>query len=259
MMTPETKISLLHPDWPAPNSVKTAITQREGGFSLDPYYSLNLADHVGDDPKHVQANRALLKQILPNEPIWLKQVHGANVRTPNSLPDEADAVVTNKPNEILAIMTADCLPVLFTNKSGGVVGAAHAGWRGLCRGVLENTVKEMQELSQSDTPADILAWLGPAIGPQAFEVGEDVLDAFHLAGIPFPLESFKPIPNKSGKYLANLYLLARGRLESIGLNQIYGGDYCTVNQSKQFFSYRRDGLTGRFASLIWLSESKMNV
>jgi YfiH family protein len=247
------KIELLHPGWPAPPRVCTAITCREGGFSNAPYDSLNLGDQVGDDPQSVLLNRSLLMEHLPNEPIWLKQVHGVNVRTPNSQLDEADAMVTTNSNEVLAILTADCLPVLFTNQSGSVIGAAHAGWRGLCKGVLENTVKEMQLLSGARAARDILAWLGPAIGPDAFEVGEDVLTAFRDQKIPFPDQSFVAIPNKPGKYLANLYLLARSRLESMGVIHIYGGDYCTVNQAEQFFSYRRDGVTGRFASLIWIS------
>ena len=249
-------LKLLNPEWPAPPQVMTAITTREGGISQRPYQSLNLGDHVGDDPKCVLSNRALLGKFLPNEPIWLKQVHGVKVSTPDARLHEADAVVTNKPNEVLAIMTADCLPVLFTSESGDVIGAAHAGWRGLCNGVLENTVKEMQVLSGASSTKNMLAWLGPAIGPTAFEVGVDVLEAYQDAKVSFPDQSFVAMPNKPGKYLANLYLLARSRLESIGLNQIYGGDYCTVNQAEQFFSYRRDGVTGRFASLIWISQSK---
>ena len=250
------QFKLLNPKWPAPPQVKTAVTTREGGISQGPYQSLNLGDHVGDDPKCVLENRALLGKFLPNEPIWLKQVHGVKVSTPNARLDEADAIVTNKPNEVLAIMTADCLPVLFTFESGDVIGAAHAGWRGLCNGVLENTVKEIQLLSAASSAENILAWLGPAIGPTSFEVGADVLEAYQDAKIRFPEQSFVAIPGKPGKYLANLYLLARSRLESVGLHQIYYGDYCTVNQDEQFFSYRRDGVTGRFASLIWISQSK---
>lgn len=249
-------LKLLNPEWLVPPKVKTLVTTRQGGSSQHPYHSLNLGDHVGDDPKCVLANRALLSHFLPNDPIWLKQVHGVKVSTPDSRLYEADGIVTNKPNEVLAIMTADCLPVLFSSEYGDVIGAAHAGWRGLCNGVLENTVKEMQMLSGASSPKNILVWLGPAIGPMAFEVGTDVLEAFQDAKIPYPEHSFVAIPNKPGKYLANLYLLARSRLESIGLNQIYGGNYCTVNQEEQFFSYRRDGLTGRFASLIWISQSK---
>jgi YfiH family protein len=249
-------LKLLQPDWPVPPQVKAAITTRDGGSSEGLYQSLNLGDHVGDDPKCVLANRALLGKFLPNEPIWLKQVHGVDVSTPNVRLHEADAIVTNKSNEVLAIMTADCLPVLFTSESGDVIGAAHAGWRGLCNGVLENTVKEMQKLSRASSAKNMLAWLGPAIGPTAFEVGSDVLEAYQETKIPFPDQAFVAVPSKPGKYSANLYLLARSRLESVGLHQIYGGDYCTVNQEEQFFSYRRDGVTGRFASLIWISQSK---
>jgi polyphenol oxidase len=249
-------LEFLHPEWPVPPQVKTAVTTREGGISQQPYQSLNLGDHVGDDPKCVLANRALLSKFLPNEPIWLNQVHGVKVSTPDARLQQVDAIVTNKPNEVLAIMTADCLPVLFTSESGDVIGAAHAGWRGLCNGILENTVKEMQLLSGASSAKNMLAWLGPAIGPKAFEVGTDVLEAYQNAKIPFPDQSFVAISNKPGKYLANLYLLARSRLESVGLHQIYGGNYCTVSQAEQFFSYRRDGVTGRFASLIWVSESK---
>ena len=256
MNSPAPALKLLIPEWPAPPQVKTAVTTRNGGCSQGPYQSLNLGDHVGDDPKCVITNRALLGKFLPNEPIWLKQVHGVNVSTPNVQLLEADAIVTNKPNEVLAVMTADCLPVLFTSECGDVIGAAHAGWRGLCNGVLENTVREMQVLSGASSAKNMLAWMGPAIGPTAFEVGSDVLEAYQNVKILFPDQSFIAIPNKPGKYLANLYLLARSRLESIGLNQVYGGDYCTVNQEEQFFSYRRDGVTGRFASLIWISESK---
>ena len=255
MNGPTPEIQFLSPEWPAPSQIKAMITCREGGFSQDPYRSLNLGGHVGDDPKCVLANRELLNQYLPNEPLWLTQVHGTKVSTPSFQLNEADAIVTNQPNEVLAIMTADCLPILFTNDVGNVIGAAHAGWRGLCHGVIENTVKEMQILAGTNSAIDILAWLGPAIGPQAFEVGSDVLDAFQYAGVPFPADSFMKIPNKPGKYLANLYALARSRLKSIGLQRIYGGDYCTANQAEKFFSYRRDGVTGRFASLIWINLS----
>ena len=249
-------LALLQPEWPVPPQLKTAVTTRGGGFSCKPYQSLNLGDHVGDDPKDVFANRACLRKLLPNEPIWLKQVHGVKVSTPDARLYEADAIVTNKPNEVLAILTADCLPVLFASEAGDVIGAAHAGWRGLCNGVLENVVKEMQVLSRTSSANNMLAWLGPAIGPKAFEVGTDVLEAYQDSKVPFPDQSFVAIPNKPGKYLANLYLLARSRLVSMGLHRIYGGDYCTVNQAEQFFSYRRDGVTGRFASLIWISQSK---
>jgi len=242
-------------EWDAPNRVRTLITTRDGGVSLRPYASLNLGAHVGDLPQNVLANRMLLRKHLPSDPIWLKQVHGNQVSTPTTRLSEADAIVSNVSNEVLAIMTADCLPVLFTNRAGTVVGAAHAGWRGLCAGVLENTVKAMRELVTSGDN-DILAWLGPAIGPQVFEVGQDVVQAFENFGTAYPQEAFIPIDHKPGKYLANIYLLARSRLQAAGVDQISGGQYCTVSQSDQFFSYRRDGVTGRFVSLVWIAKGK---
>lgn len=247
--------SFIKPQWPAPSKIKSLVTTRAGGLSAAPYHSLNLGDHVGDDPNVVIANRALLRSCLPAEPHWLKQIHSANVSTPKEPLEEADAIVSNMCDDVLAIMTADCLPVLFTNTAGTVVGAAHAGWRGLCSGVLENTVSKLQNLEANLKPSDILAWLGPAIGPGAFEVGQDVLDAFVQSKVPFANNAFTPIADKPGKYLADIYLLARSRLAAAGISNVYGGDFCTVSQADQFFSYRRDGVTGRFASLIWISES----
>ena len=246
----------LKPEWDAPLSIQTLVTKRTGGVSLAPFDSFNLGDHVGDLPENVLANRVLLRTYLPADPIWLKQIHGVKVSTPNARLLEADAVVTNIPDEVLVIMTADCLPVLFTNQSGTVIGAAHAGWRGLCAGVLENTVTEMIKLIRQDADKNLIAWLGPAIGPQAFEVGQDVLNAFQDFGISYPQSAFSPISEKPGKYLTDIYSLARSRLESVGVDQIFGGQYCTVTQADQFFSYRRDGETGRFASLIWISDAK---
>ena len=252
-------MTLLHgfiqPEWSAPQSVQALVTGRVGGVSSAPYDSLNLGDHVGDAPENVALNRKLLQQILPGEPLWLKQIHSTRVSTPKNRLGEADAIVTATPNEVLAIMTADCLPVLFANQAGTVVGAAHAGWRGLCSGVLENTVAEMTKLSQDSGVEQIIAWMGPAIGPQAFEVGEDVLEAFQDSGFSVPENAFLPITGKTGKYLANIYALACSRLKDVGVQSIGGGQFCTVNQPEQYFSYRRDGITGRFASLIWLSHS----
>lgn len=151
-------------------------------------------------------------------------------------------------------MTADCLPVLFTNSSGTTVGAAHAGWRGLCAGVLENTLSELLKISDHQDPADVIVWLGPAIGPDAFEVGEDVLEAFQESRFPVSLDAFKASPNRHGKFLADIYQIARGRLEACGIKKIAGGQYCTVRDHERFFSYRRDGVTGRFASAVWISK-----
>ena len=249
--------SFIKPNWNAPASIQTLVTTRVGGISGAPYDSLNLGNHVGDLPGNVSKNRELLRSYLPGEPLWLTQVHGTRVSTPSERCSEADAIVSNIPGEVLSIMTADCLPVLFSNQSGTVIGAAHAGWRGLCAGVLENAVKTMRSLSaDEDDASEVVAWLGPAIGPLAFEVGQDVVQAFNESGIPYSEDAFTSIPQKPGKYLANLYSLARSRLQSTGVHQIDGGDFCTVTQANQFFSYRRDGVTGRFASLIWIDPSQ---
>jgi YfiH family protein len=244
---------LMRANWDVPATIQTLVTTRVGGVSPAPYDSLNLGDHVGDLPANVLANRALLKNILPAEPLWLHQIHGVGISTPLNRMNEADAIVSNIPGEVLAIMTADCLPVLFANKAGTIVGAAHAGWRGLCAGVLENAVTAMHGLAANGDAGEILAWLGPAIGPQTFEVGEDVVQAFQSSEIAYSQDAFIPIPQKSEKYLANIYSLARTRLYAIGVHQVEGGQFCTVTQADRFFSYRRDGITGRFASLIWIN------
>jgi len=252
-------MNMIRPTWPAPAPIHALVTTRQGGVSFAPYDSLNLGDHVGDESARVIANRQLLRKYLPAEPIWLKQTHSIQVSTPDSRsqfsskPYEADAAVTNIPEEVLAIMTADCLPVLLSNDDGTVIGAAHAGWRGLCDGVLENTVSEMLKLSNQTSAINFMAWMGPAIGPESFEVGEDVVGRFQESGLHDMQHCFLPIPNKPGKYLADLYQLARDRLKRVGVISISGGDLCTVLDQEQFFSYRRNGVTGRFASLIWIS------
>jgi YfiH family protein len=246
-------MSFIEPDWPAPANVLALNTLRDGGASSEPYTSLNLADHVGDDSAAVVANRATLSQWLPvgTRLQWLEQVHGSLVvraDTARAKP-AADASWSREAGQACVVMTADCLPVLFCSRAGGVVAAAHAGWRGLLAGVLENTVAAM-----GVAPADILAWLGPAIGPAAFEVGPDVRSAFLGAASREQVQatdvSFTPNPEYSGRYLANLYTLARLRLAALESANIFGGDYCTHNDSDRFFSYRRDGQTGRMASVI---------
>ena len=254
-------INLIEPNWVAPQQVRAFCTTRHGGVSKSPFNTLNLGLNAGDDSADVLQNRIIVRSHLPTEPLWLKQIHGATVSTPinrnasSGRPFEADAAVTNIPNEVLAILTADCMPVLFASKSGGVIGAAHAGWRGLSGGVLENTLQEMLAISPGLSPKDIAVWMGPAIGPTAFEVGEDVLQAFAAHGPAILSKAFRPITGSSGKYLADLYLLARDRLRSLGIDQIDGGDFCTFNDFENFFSYRRDKKTGRFASLIWISDA----
>ena len=252
-------MSLINPQWQAPASVKAQVSTRTGGVSRAPFDCLNLGDHVGDQIENVLANRAIFTKTLPNKPLWLKQTHSTVVSTPETRKAtpgdviDADASITNTANEVLVIMTADCLPALFTNSNGTVVGAAHAGWRGLCAGVLENTVAEMLRLSKESSASDLLVWLGPAIGPESFEVGDDVVKAFRDTGLPFSEEAFQPIAGKSGKFLADIYRLASDRLQACGVTSIFGGEYCTVRDGEQFFSYRRDGETGRFASAIWIA------
>ncbi|MBS1157396.1 MAG: hypothetical protein H6R07_3320 [Proteobacteria bacterium] len=243
----KTELELITPDWPAPANVKALSTTRHGGTSTGPYAALNLGSHVGDDPQSVIANRALLGQHLPMEPLWLTQVHGTTVvnaacTCPHA---EADASIARMANRICTIMTADCLPVLFCDTQGTAVGAAHAGWRGLNAGILEATVKAMQT-----PPGEIMAWLGPAIGPDAFEVGSEVRTAF-IAHALAATSAFRPSTH-DGKWLADLYQLARQRLAACGVTQVYGGNRCTFTEEETFFSYRRDSTTGRMASLIWL-------
>jgi hypothetical protein len=253
-------IHRINPAWVVPAQIKAFCTSRAGGVSKPPFDGLNLGLNAGDDPVDVLQNRRLLRSILPADPRWLKQIHGVTVSTPASRnasvngPFEADASVTNSPNEVLAILTADCIPVLFASKNGDVIGAAHAGWRGLSGGVLENTIREMRTLSKGLTPQDITAWMGPAIGPTAFEVGEDVLEAFSSHSQNILSAAFKSIDGSPGKYWANLYLLAQDHLRSFGIEHIYGGEFCTVGDPANFYSYRRDKKTGRFASLIWISD-----
>ena len=238
---------MLVPDWPARAHVKCLMTRREGGVSQAPWTSFNLGDHVGDDPAHVAANRARLRRLLPAQPGWLKQVHSARVvdlHKPGSDP-EADASFTRQTGQICAVLTADCLPVLFCDRAGSVVAAAHAGWRGLADGVLEATVAAMRV-----PPSEVLAWMGAAIGPQAFEVGDEVRQAF-VAQHADASAAFVPQP-LPGKWRADIYQLARIRLKQAGVHAVYGGGHCTFQEAESFFSYRRDGVTGRMASLIWL-------
>jgi polyphenol oxidase len=240
------KSSPIIPEWPAPPTVHALQTTRSGGFSRAPYDSLNLGDHVGDDPVTVQRNRSLLNAWLPSEPVWLEQVHGTQVimaETAGCRPI-ADACVSRRKNSVCVVMTADCLPVLLCDEAGSVVGVAHAGWRGLVSGVIEATVGAMEAPGES-----LMAWLGPAIGPSKFEVGGEVREAF-LRHDPAAAAAFIPTADK---YLADLTLLARLRLGALGIQRIYGGNFCTYTDRERFFSYRRDGKTGRMGSFIWLA------
>lgn len=263
------------PDWPAPSRVRALSTTRHGGVSAGPYGladgsagGLNLGTHVGDHPAAVEANRERLARRLPAMPRWLEQVHGCGVATaddtagntaddtgdavPGNAVPRADASIATTPGHVCAIMTADCLPVLLCDAAGTVVGAAHAGWRGLCDGVIEATLARMAP--HAGPQAQWLAWLGPAIGPTAFEVGAEVREAFlqrartdEQTMVEAAFSAGAP-----GKYWADLYALARVRLARAGCTQVHGGDACTVSDAERFYSYRRDRTTGRMATLVWL-------
>jgi len=241
---------MIIPDWPLPSGVRALITTRQGGVSRGAYASLNLGSHVGDDAEAVSENRRRVAALLPAEPVWLNQLHGTRVFTIGQdanepMPPAADAATTRLIARPCAVLVADCLPILFCDEDGSCVAAAHAGWRGLAAGVIERTVEAMQVAPQA-----VMAYLGPAIGATAFEVGQDVVDTFAALG-PQSQRAFRPIPDRSGKYLADIEELARQRLLSAGVGQVYGGGLCTVSDPDRFFSYRRDGRTGRMAAIIW--------
>ncbi|MDF2155483.1 peptidoglycan editing factor PgeF [Vibrio sp. CAU 1672] len=236
------------PNWPAPKNVRAFASTRGGGFSAGPYRGLNLGAHVGDDGSLVEKNRDWLVQQanLPNAPIWLNQTHStvvAQVSQPTAHVLDADGVFTSASNVICSAMTADCLPVLLTNTQGTQVAAVHAGWRGLADGILENALALFT--------GEVMAWLGPAIGPKAFEVGEDVLQAF-VDFDPQAVQAFAPRDSK-GKWLADITWLAKQRLHKAGVTQVFACDLCTYHDPESFYSYRRDGITGRQATFIWLA------
>lgn len=241
---------LIIPDWPVAANVKAVTTTRTGGVSQQPYQGLNLGLHVGDKAEDVQRNRQLLQQQLglDESPAWLNQIHSSRVLVldaPLATVPDADGSYTRETGIACTVMTADCLPVLLCDKAGTQVAAVHAGWRGLADGIIEAALEKFT------VPAgQILAWMGPAIGPDAFEVGGEVREQF-VAAMPQAEQAFRPHGNK---WLADLYLLARQRLQQFGVTEIYGGESCTFGEPEQFYSYRRDGVTGRQASLIWLEK-----
>ncbi len=236
------------PDWPAPANVKALQTTRHGGISAAPCDTLNLGLHVGDAPLAVAHNRQMLEPLLPSEPVWLEQVHSTTVVNADatSCAPQADACIARHRGTVCVVMTADCLPLLLCDEAGTVVGVAHAGWKGLVAGVIEANVTAMNV-----EPQKLMAWLGPAISQEAFEVGAEVRAAF-IAHQARAAEAFIAHGDQ-GKYMADIYLLARQRLHALGINRIYGGNYCTYQQKDKFFSYRRDGVTGRMGTFIWLS------
>ena len=253
-------------DWFIPDGIHLAFTDRLGGVSQAPYASLNLGDHVGDEPTVVQQNRALLVQqlALPSAPLWLTQVHGIEVMDAdvackvdvinNVTAPQADGSFSQQAGRVLSVMTADCLPVLMCDAAGKQLAALHAGWRGLCHGILEAGIAKFTNIS-ADNP--LYAYLGPAIGPQAFEVGAEVRDAFlqtttNAAQCFTAQANIDAQPNSNGqKYLADLQQLARLRLRQAGVQHIYALPHCTYSQPDKYFSYRRESVTGRMASLIW--------
>jgi len=242
------KSSLIIPDWPAPGNIQALSTTRKGGYSLPPYEGLNLGLHVKDQAETVAKNREYLIEIakLPSSPYWLDQNHSAHVipSTKWQKNIQADAIFSSTPHHICTIMTADCLPILLCNHQGTMVAAIHAGWRGLAAGIIEQTVIQFSCL-----PSDIMAWFGPAIGSKQFEVGSEVYDAFCQRS-PSAKHAFEQ--TDSTHYLADIYLLASQHLNKLGIHNIFGGHFCTVTEQQRFFSYRREGITGRMASMIWI-------
>lgn len=237
----------LIPDWPAPANVRACVSSRAGGVSQAPFDSFNLGDHVGDEPAAVAENRRRLEQAQGCRPAWLSQVHGIEVvEADPSRVATADASWSATPGIACAVLTADCLPALFCDRAGTRVAAAHAGWRGLAGGVLEATLDKL-----AVPAAEVLVWLGPAIGPQAFEVGPEVREAF-MADQAEAAAAFVPSVN-AGRYMADIYQLARIRLAARGVTAVYGGGLCTFSDAERFYSYRRNPRTGRQASLVWLA------
>ncbi|MDM8569746.1 peptidoglycan editing factor PgeF [Thiotrichales bacterium HSG1] len=238
-------LEFITPNWPAPPQVRAYTTTRKGGCSQPPYGSFNLATHVGDNIENVTKNRVALQKALtiPSKPIWLEQTHSTKTitATSNNINCQADASYTDKIEQVCVILTADCMPILICNQAGTEVAAVHAGWRGLADGILEKTLQHFS--------SEVFVWLGPTIGMQAFEVGEEVYTAF-TDFLPQANESF--VSTDADHWLANLYLLARQRLINQGVTKIFGGKFCTYSESELFYSYRRDKITGRMASLIWL-------
>lgn len=242
----------IQPDWPAPGNVRAAATVREGGISSAPFDSLNLGAHVGDDPSAVMENRRRLQEALqlPAEPVWLNQVHGIAVveANPQQSPPTADAAVARQPGQVCVVLTADCLPVLFCDRRGMRVAAAHAGWRGLAGGVLGATVAALDV-----APKNLLAWLGPAIEQEAFEVGGEVRDEFVTRNWASN-SAFSA--NARGRWQADLYALACIELQRLGVDAVYGGGFGSYADRERFFSYRRDGRTGRMGTMIWIDKEE---
>ena len=238
----------LVPEWDAPPRVRAFVTTRHGGVSQGEFASMNLGKHSGDDPAHVEENRLIVREHVPETPRWMAQAHGIAVADLDRLPDgqvpKADAAVLGSPGRVGAVLTADCMPLFLCDASGRRAGVAHAGWRGMAAGVIEKAVQAI-----GGRPSQVMAWMGPTIGPDAFEVGAEVRQAF-LAMDPAAQGAFKP--HAKGKFMADLYELARQRLARAGVTQVSGGGFCTYTQGERFFSYRRKKESGRMGAFIWM-------
>jgi polyphenol oxidase len=243
-----TDLSFIEPDWPAPSNVRAVATTRTGGASVAAFAGLNLGAHVGDDAGSVAENRRRVRAVLalPREPVWLNQVHGTTVveAVAHEAPPTADASFSRTAGQVCVVLTADCLPVLFCDRDGTRVAAAHAGWRGLAGGVLNSAVRALET-----PPQRLLAWLGPAIEQEAFEVGAEVREQF-LSMAADNAQAFAI--NARGRWQADLYQLARRQLEQLGVGHVYGGSFRCYADRDRFFSYRRDGVTGRMATMVWM-------
>ncbi len=265
-------LPVITPDWPAPAGVRAAFTLRQGGVSSAPFDTLNVGVHTGDAIEAVRENRARVRRALqvPAEPSWLVQVHGAEVvrldgdvpgqrgdaSAQHAEPRRADAAITRTPGRVCAIQVADCMPVLFAARDGTAVGAAHAGWRGLAAGVLQATVRAL-----AVAPSELLAWMGPAIGPEHFEVGDEVRAALHALDGGTGVDGERDaafVRNARGRWQCDLYAVARRQLDALGVREVYGGGWCTYADPVRFFSYRRDGRCGRMAALIWIESVRGN-
>jgi hypothetical protein len=236
------------PDWPVPANVRAFVTTRAGGVSEGEYASLNLGARSGDAAQNVEANRRIVRAHLPQAPRWLAQVHGAEVAMVDDLADDAnamaDAAVARRPGRVCTVLTADCMPLFLADEWGTHVAVAHAGWRGMAGGVIESAIAAM-----GSPPAGLVAWMGPAIGPEAFEVGPEVREAF-MAGDPASDAAFRS--RRPGKFMADLYALARLRLARAGVREVHGGSFCTFHDADRFFSYRREKKGGRMGAFIWM-------
>jgi len=253
---PNTSLHLITPDWPAPSQVRAIVTTRKGGYSVSPYDSFNLGEYTDDDVKAVRLNRRKLEAHIGIPNIrWIKQVHGVDVidvyKSDSSNTLEADGCYTESVNQVCAIVTADCLPILICNREGSRVAALHAGWRGLANGIIETGLNR-----SGIPPEDALVWFGPSIGVEAYQVGEDLRQVFMSTGRYTDEAIYSNfVSSGDNKYMCNLIGLARAELATLGVKDVYGGNHCTYSEPGSFYSYRRDGDTGRFASLVWIDSS----